>query len=91
MEKVTSHSNIQLGTDKYLPPAPREQDEKKSSEGNSGSMRPYCRYGNAVKKLAKPALYHSDSLACQGHIFEKRAATVEVDPLISPCAETLKL
>ena len=45
-----------------------ESKTRKSSEGNSGSIHPYGRY-----------VYHSDKA-----IFEKRAATVEVDTLISP-------
>ena len=46
---------------------------RKSSEANSGSIHPYGRYGNAVQsyyyKLANH-IYHSDSLACQGHLRE---------------------
>ena len=33
-----------------------ESKKRKSSEGNSGSIQPYGRYGNAGKKLAKPYL-----------------------------------
>ena len=39
-----------------------ESKIRKSSGANSGSIHPYGRYGNAVKTV-----YHSDSLACQGH------------------------
>ena len=37
-----------LGTERHLPPPPREQD-KISSVANSGSIHPYGRYGHAVK------------------------------------------
>ena len=51
-----------------LSPPPREQ-EKKSSEGSSGSIHPYGRYG-MPEKVANH-IYHSNSLACQGHFREE--------------------
>ena len=47
-----------------------ESKKRKSSEANSGSIHPYGRYENAVK-TREPYIYHSDSLACQGHFREE--------------------
>ena len=68
-----------------------ESKKRKSSEANCGSIHPYGRYEHAVKKLGKPYLYHGDSLACQGQRIEKRAATVEVDTLISPDVQVVTM
>ena len=59
-----------------------ESKKRKSSEGSSGSIHPYGRYGNAGKT--------SQTISTRAiiwpvkAIFEKMAATVEVGPLISP-------
>ena len=71
---------IELGTEKYLPPPPREQ-EKKISGANSGFIHPHGRYGNAVKTMK--TISTIAILWPVKAIFEKRAATVEVDTLIS--------
>ena len=70
-----------LGTEKHLPPPPREQ-EKKSSEAKAGSIHPYGRYGNAVK--TRKTMSTIAILWPVKAIFEKRAATVEADTLIPP-------
>ena len=70
-----------LGTEKYLHHP--ESKKRKSSEANSGSIHPYGRYENAVKTRKT----HISTIAILWPveaIFEKRAATVEVDTLISP-------
>ena len=59
-----------------------ESKKRKSSEANSGSLHPYSRYGNAVK--ARKTISTIAILWPVKAIFEKRAATVEVDTLISP-------
>ena len=59
-----------------------ESEKKKSSEANSGSIHPYGRYGNAVK--TRRTISTIAILWPVRAIFEKRAATVEVDTLISP-------
>ena len=71
-----------LRAEKYLPPPPRAQ-EKKSSEAKSGSIHPYGRYGNAVK--TRKTISTIAILWSVKTIFEKRAATVEVDTFVSPC------
>ena len=58
-----------------------ESKKRKSSEGNSGSTHPYGRYGNAgktSKTISTIAIRWSVKA-----IFDKRAATVEVDTFIS--------
>ena len=59
-----------------------ESKKRKSSEANSGSIHPYGRYGNAVK--TRKIISTIAILWPVKAIFEKRAATVEVDTLISP-------
>ena len=59
-----------------------ESKKTKSSEANSGSIHPYGRYGNAVK--TRKTISTIAILWPVNAIFEKRAATVEVDTLISP-------
>ena len=59
-----------------------ESKKRKSSEANSGSIHPYGRYGNAVK--TRKAISTIAILWPVNAIFEKRAAPVEVDTLISP-------
>ena len=59
-----------------------ESKKRKSSEANSGSIHPYGRYGNAVK--TRKTISTIAILWPVKAIFEKRAATVEVDTLISP-------
>ena len=57
-----------------------ESKKRKSSEASSGSIHPYGRYGNAVKTrktISTIAIFWPVKA-----IFEKRAATVEVDTLI---------
>ena len=44
---------------------PESKKRKSPSEANPGSILPHGRYGNAVKQESH--IYHSDSLACQGH------------------------
>ena len=56
-----------------------ESKKRKSSEANSGSIHPYGRYGNAVK--ARKTISTIAILWPVKAIFEKRAATVEVDTL----------
>ena len=56
--------------------------KRKSSEANSGSIHPYGRYGTSVK--TRKAISTIAILWPVKAIFEKRAATVEVDTLISP-------
>ena len=58
------------------------ESKKKSSEAHSGSIHPYGRYGNAVK--TRKVISTIAILWPVKAIFEKRAATVEVDTLISP-------
>ena len=53
-----------------------------SSEGNSRSIQPYGRYGNAGK--ASKTISTKAILWPVKAVFEKRAATVEVDTFISP-------
>ena len=59
-----------------------ERKKRKSSEANSGSIHPYGRYENAVK--TRKTISTIAILWPVKAIFEKRAATVEVDTLISP-------
>ena len=59
-----------------------ESKKRKSSEGNSGSIHPYGRYGNAGK--TSKSISTIAILWPVKAIFEKRAATVEVDTSISP-------
>ena len=58
-----------------------ESKKRKSSEANSGSIHPYGRYENAVK--TRETISTIAILWPVKAIFEKRAATVEVDTLIS--------
>ena len=77
-----------LGTEKYLPPPPPREQERKSSEAKLGSIHPYGRYGNAVKTWK--TISTIAVLWPVKAIFEKRAATVEVDSFASPetCSKT---
>ena len=59
-----------------------ESKKKKSSQENSGFIHPYGRYGNAVK--TRKTISTIASLWPVKAIFEKRAATVEVDSFLSP-------
>ena len=59
-----------------------ESNKRKSSECNSGSIHPYGRYGNAGK--TSKTISTIAILSLVKAIFEKRAATVEVDTFISP-------
>ena len=59
-----------------------ESKKRKSSEGNSGSIHPYGRYGNAGK--TSKSISTIAILWPVKATFEKRAATVEVDTSISP-------
>ena len=59
-----------------------ESKKQKSSEWSSGSIHPYGRYGNAGK-TGKTISTIAILLPVKA-IFKKRAATVEVDTLISP-------
>ena len=59
-----------------------ESKKRKSSEANSGSIHPYGRYGNAGK--TSKTIPTIATLSLVKVIFEKRAATVEVDTLIFP-------
>ena len=59
-----------------------ESKIRKSSEANSGSIHPYGRYGDAVK--TSKTISTIAILWPVKAIFEKRAATVEVDTLNSP-------
>ena len=59
-----------------------ESKKRKSSEAKSGSIHPYSRYGNAVKTRKSISTI---AIPCPVKaIFEKRAATVEVDSFVSP-------
>ena len=58
-----------------------ESKKRKSSEANSGSIHPYGRYGNAVK--TRKTISTIAVLWPVKAIFEKRAATVEVDSFVS--------
>ena len=64
-----------------------ESKKRKSSEANSGSIHPYSRYG-ILKKTRKTMPTIAVFWPVKA-IFEKRAATVEVDTLISPVRDTL--
>ena len=66
-----------------------ESKKRKSSEGNSGSIQPYGRYGNAGK--TSKTISTIAILWPVKAIFEKRAATVEVDTFISPVQWLLPL
>ena len=59
-----------------------ESKKRRSSEANSGSIHPYGRYENAVK--TRKTISTIAILWPFKAIFEKRAATAEVDTLISP-------
>ena len=59
-----------------------ESKKRKSSEANSGSIHPYGRYENAVK--TRKTISTIAILWPVKAIFEKRAATVEVDSFVSP-------
>ena len=59
-----------------------ESNKGKSSQANSGSIHPYGRYGNAVK--TRKTISTIAILRLVKAIFEKRAATVEVDTFTSP-------
>ena len=65
-----------------------ETKKRKSSEANSGSIHPYGRYGNAGK--TSKTISTIAILSPVKVIFEKRAAKVEVDTLISPVCGFLK-
>ena len=71
----------QQGNETYLPPPPREQN-KKFFRGNSDSIHPYGRYGNAAK--TSKTISTIAILWPVKAILEKRAATVEVDTFIAP-------
>ena len=59
-----------------------ESKKRKSSEANSGSIHRYGRYENAVK--FRKSISTIAILWLVKAIFEKRAAAVEVDTLMSP-------
>ena len=59
-----------------------ESQKGKSSEANSGSVHPYGRYENAEK--TSKTISTIAILSPVQAIFEKRAATVEIDTFISP-------
>ena len=59
-----------------------ESKKRKSSEENSGFIHPYGRCGNAVKTTK--TISTIAILWPVKAIFEKRAATVEVDSFVSP-------
>ena len=59
-----------------------ESKTTKSPEANSGSIHPYGRHGNAVK--TRKTISTIGILWPVKAIFEKRAATVEVNTSISP-------
>ena len=59
-----------------------ENKKRKSSEANSGSIHPSGRYENAVK--TRKTISTIAILRPVKAIFEKRAATVEVDSFVSP-------
>ena len=63
-----------------------ESEKRKSSEANSGSIHPYGRHGNAVK--TRKTISTIAILWPARAIFEKRAATVEVDSFVFlyPCS-----
>ena len=73
-------------TEKYLPPPPGEQ-EKRVFRANLWRHRPYGRYGNAGK--TSKTISTIGILWPVKAVFEKRAATVEVDTFIFPgtCAQ----
>ena len=74
---------IGLGSEKYPPPPPREQ-EKKIFRGKLWlPLHPHGREGDAAK--TRKAISTIAILWPVKAILEKRAATVEVDTLISPC------
>ena len=59
-----------------------ESEKRESSEGKSGSIHPHGRYGNAgntSKTISTIAILRPVKA-----IFKKRAATAEVDTLVSP-------
>ena len=66
-----------------------ESKKRKSSEWNSGSVHPYGRYGNAEK--TSKTISTIAILSPVEVIFDKRAATVEVDTLISPGSGVYRL
>ena len=66
------------GADNHHP----DSKKRKSSEENSGSIHPYGRYGNAGK--TSKTISTIAILWPVKDIFEKRAATVEVDSFVSP-------
>ena len=66
-----------------------ESKKRKSSEGSSGSIHPYGRYGHAGK--TSKSISTIAILWPVKAIFEKRAATVEVDTFISPVNIALRL
>ena len=92
-----SGAHIGLKLPKTTPPRPShrelrniyhhhpESKKRKSSEAKSGSIHPYGRYGNAVK--TRKTISTIAILWPVKAIFEKRAATVEVDSFISPVSE----
>ena len=59
-----------------------ESKKRKSSQENSGFIHPYGRYGNAAK--TRKTISTIAILWPVKAIFEKRAATVEVDSFLSP-------
>ena len=63
-----------------------ESKKRKSSEATSGSIHPYDRYGNAVE--TRKTISTIAILWPVKAIFEKRAATVEVDSFVSPARTT---
>ena len=70
------------GIEKHLPSPPPRKQEKTTLEGNPGSIQPCVRYGNAGetgKTISTTAILWPVKA-----IFEKRAATVEVDTFSSP-------
>ena len=66
-----------------------ESKKRKSSEADSGSIHPHGRYGNAGK--TRKAISTIAILWPVKAIFEKRAAMVEVDTLISPVRQAKEL
>ena len=74
-----------LGTEKNIYHHHPESKKRKSSKANSGSIHPYGRHGNAVK--TRKTLSIIAILWPVKAIFEKRAATVEVDTFIFPAGE----
>ena len=63
-----------------------ESKKRKSSEENSGFIHPYGRYGNAVK--TRKTVSTIAILWPVKAVFEKRAATVEVDTFVFPAKWT---